>query len=77
MGPKNACSYADISVSDIDSKVFNMNTSNPCAGTATGTIALAYGLDHWKNLGYLRLIYRLSVHLSNLLFSTIVISLNF
>ena len=58
-------------------KFFKMNTSNPCAGTATGTIALAYGLDHWKNLGYLHLIYHLSVHLSNLLFSTIVISLNF
>ena len=32
MGPKNACSYADISVSEINSKVLNMNTSNSCAG---------------------------------------------
>ena len=75
MGPKNACSYADIGVSEIDNKVFEHE--NPCAGAAIGMIVLAYGMDHWKNLGYLHLIYHLSVHLSNLQFSTIVISLNF
>ena len=61
----------------LTTKFSNTNTSNPCAGAAIGMIVLAYGMDHWKNLGYLHLIYHLSVHLSNLQFNTIVISLNF
>ena len=77
MGPKNACSYADIVYLISTIKFLNTNTSSLCAGAAAGTIALAYGMDHWKNVRYLHLIYRLSVHLSNLLFSTIVIGLNF
>ena len=75
MGPKNSCSYAVYLKST--TKFSNMNTSNPCAGAAIRMIVLAYGMDHWKNSGYLHLIYRLSVHLSNLQFSTIVISLSF
>ena len=65
MGPKNACSYLKSTT-----KFSNMNTSNPCAGATIGMIVLAYGMDHWKNLGYLHLTYHLSVHLSNLQFST-------
>ena len=53
MGPKNACSYADISVSDIDNKVFEHEYLQPLC---YGMIVLAYGMDHWKNLGYLHLI---------------------
>ena len=46
MGPKNACSYADISVSEIDNKVFEHEYSNPCAGATIEMTVLAYGMDH-------------------------------
>ena len=50
MGPKNACSYADISVSNIDKKVFCRDDIKPLCWVGTETTYLVSGINQSRSL---------------------------
>ena len=66
MGPKNACSYADVSVSKIDELVFQHEYLKPRCWGRYRDDCLAFGMAHWKSCVFLHPTCRQSTQASDL-----------